>query len=1217
MCSGLNFRWVGARSYCGICGPLAVALSLLFTLEAAARQSTTDCNNNGIADSQDIASGFSQDCNTNGLPDECEDDSVASTTGNMGAFYWQHPATGILAAMRQSTTPVVIRISARGDLDAPTEFITLKLNGVTIGNFFVQDGVDCDQTNVKVTTISSTLWSTILAAGSNDVGVQIVASPLVDPDCVVPPRDPLPGTSEVSVSYGGVNYDCNGNGIADICDIAGGAADCNENRKLDQCEIASGSASDCDKNGVPDECEVDSDGDGAIDACDGCPSDPLKTEPGICGCGVPDTDTDRDGTADCKDLCPTDPFKIAPGICGCGVPDTDTDRDGTADCIDGCPSDPLKIAPGICGCGVPDTESDGDGTANCIDGCPSDPLKIAPGVCGCGIPDTDTDGDGIANCIDNCPAAANPDQLDCNGNGIGDLCEVFSDCNGNSIPDSCDIASGSSTDLDADGVPDECALDCNENSVVDVVDIATGTSEDCNSNHVPDECENSTVAQTTGNMGAFYWQHPAIGVLQSMQRATTPVVIRVSARGDLDAPTEFVTLKLNGMTIGNFFVADGLDCDETNVASITIGSTLWNSIVGSGSSDVSVQLVASPLVDSDCVVPPRNPLPGTSEVSVTFGGVDYDCNGNGIPDICDIADGAADCNQNHKIDQCELAAGLVDDCDKNGIPDECELDSDEDGLIDACDGCPHDPLKSDPGQCGCGTPDTDTDNDGTANCNDGCPLDPLKIAPGICGCGVADTDTDNDGTADCLDNCPTTANPDQLDCNGNEIGDLCEDFADCNGNSIPDECDISGGASDDKNSDGIPDECALDCNGNGVVDVIDIASGTSTDCNDNDVPDECEDDSVASTTGDMGACYWQHPATGSLAGMRPATTSVTIQISAVGDLDAPTEYVTLRLNNRIVGTFFAQDDAECGETSTATVTIGSTLWNEIVAAGTGSAMTVKVTAAPLVEENCTVAPADPITGFCEVSVAFGGVNYDCNGNGIPDICDIGDGAPDCNGNGKLDSCEITAGIEQDCNSNAIPDSCDLANGTSSDVDGNSVPDECKSDCNANGLPDAWEILTGLVPDCNTNAVPDSCDIATGFSNDIDADSIPDECALDCNQNGVPDAYEIARRLVPDCNSNKIPDSCDIATDSSQDCNANDIPDECDIANGDDDADGDGVPDSCEYAVGDFNLDGIIGAIDLMVLFSAWGLTDVPAIDINGDGIVNAPDMTYILSNWTR
>lgn len=111
-------------------------------------------------------------------------------------------------------------------------------------------------------------------------------------------------------------------------------------------------------------------------------------------------------------------------------------------------------------------------------------------------------------------------------------------------------------------------------------------------------------------------------------------------------------------------------------------------------------------------------------------------------------------------------------------------DTDTDGTIDCEDGCPNDPLKIAPGQCGCGNLETDTDADGTADCNDLCPADPNKTAPGQCGCGNLDTDTDNDGTADCNDLCPTDANktvpglcgcglPDS-DVNNNGICDLQE-----------------------------------------------------------------------------------------------------------------------------------------------------------------------------------------------------------------------------------------------------------------------------------------------------------------------------------------------------------------------------------------------------------------------------------------------------------
>lgn len=103
---------------------------------------------------------------------------------------------------------------------------------------------------------------------------------------------------------------------------------------------------------------------------------------------------------DAGDLCPDDPAKTEPGACGCGVPDTDSDGDGTADCIDGCPNDPAKVDPGVCGCGVSDTDGDGDGTPDCHDACPNDAAKVVPGACGCGIADVDSNGNGTMDCLE-------------------------------------------------------------------------------------------------------------------------------------------------------------------------------------------------------------------------------------------------------------------------------------------------------------------------------------------------------------------------------------------------------------------------------------------------------------------------------------------------------------------------------------------------------------------------------------------------------------------------------------------------------------------------------------------------------------------------------------------------------------------------------------------------------------------------------------------------
>jgi hypothetical protein len=246
-----------------------------------------------------------------------------------------------------------------------------------------------------------------------------------------------------------------------------GTPDCTDGCPNDPNKIAPGVCG-C---GVPD---TDSDGDGTPNCIDGCPNDPNKIAPGVCGCGVPDTDSDGDGTPNCHDGCPNDPNKIAPGVCGCGVPDTDSDGDGTPNCHDGCPNDPNKIAPGVCGCGVPDTDSDGDGTPNCHDGCPNDPNKIAPGVCGCGVPDTDSDGDGTPNCHDGCPNDPNKIAPGVCGCGVPDT-----DSDGDGTPnchDGCPndpnkIAPGQcgcgvpDTDSDGDGVAncnDQCPNDPNK-----------------------------------------------------------------------------------------------------------------------------------------------------------------------------------------------------------------------------------------------------------------------------------------------------------------------------------------------------------------------------------------------------------------------------------------------------------------------------------------------------------------------------------------------------------------------------------------------------------------------------------------------------------------------------------------------------------------------------------------------------------------------------------
>ena len=113
-----------------------------------------------------------------------------------------------------------------------------------------------------------------------------------------------------------------------------------------------------------------------------------------------------------------------------------------------------------------------------------------------GAPD-DADADGVTDASDNCPAHYNPDQVDCDGDAAGDVCELVLgtalDCNGNLTPDNCETFA----DCDGNAVPDECEVDCNANGQPDACDIAGG-SPDCDANGVLDSCEIFADCNTNG-----------------------------------------------------------------------------------------------------------------------------------------------------------------------------------------------------------------------------------------------------------------------------------------------------------------------------------------------------------------------------------------------------------------------------------------------------------------------------------------------------------------------------------------------------------------------------------------------------------------------------------------------------------------------------------------------------------------------------------------------
>jgi hypothetical protein len=63
-----------------------------------------------------------------------------------------------------------------------------------------------------------------------------------------------------------------------------------------------------------------------LSANDKCPNNPNKTEPGVCGCLVPDEDKNNNGTIDCLETCL--------GLCDLSNPDFDEDGDGIPNCVE-------------------------------------------------------------------------------------------------------------------------------------------------------------------------------------------------------------------------------------------------------------------------------------------------------------------------------------------------------------------------------------------------------------------------------------------------------------------------------------------------------------------------------------------------------------------------------------------------------------------------------------------------------------------------------------------------------------------------------------------------------------------------------------------------------------------------------------------------------------------------------------------------------------------
>lgn len=151
-------------------------------------------------------------------------------------------------------------------------------------------------------------------------------------------------------------------------------------------------------------------------------------------------------------------------------------------------------------------------------------------------------------------------------------------------------------------------------------------------------------------------------------------------------------------------------------------------------------------------------------------------------------------------------------------------DQDGDGLINQCD--------------------TDNDNDGFDDDVDNCPLLENVDQLDSNGDGLGDAcDADADGIENTVDNCPLTANTDQIDTNQDLVGDACDEDAD-SVRRVDDNCPtVANNDQLDSNADGVGDACDSDSDG---IDVDfdncpDVANVDQSDVDTNGVGDACQD----------------------------------------------------------------------------------------------------------------------------------------------------------------------------------------------------------------------------------------------------------------------------------------------------------------------------------------------------------------------------------------